>query len=100
LISLTTTRTALKLSSVDNINRVQSNRHIAIEKTVKPQKKVCTDSVDNFVIKPAAMALSHCFVINLPPLPNPRAASCLVNEFPTVYVDKPSSNDIINPATY
>jgi hypothetical protein len=100
LISLTTARTALKLSRVVGFNLVQSHRHFPAEKSVAPRKKVYTDSVDNFVIKLAAMALSHCFVINLPPLPNPRAASCLMNEFPTVCVDKPSSNDIINPATY
>jgi hypothetical protein len=100
LISLPTTRTALKLSRVVGINRVWSDQQVSAKNALAPQKKVCTDSVDNFVIKLAAMALSHCFVINLPPLPNLRAASCLVNEFPTVCVDKPSSNDIINPATY
>jgi hypothetical protein len=60
---------------------------------------VCTDSVDNFVIKRATNDLSHCFVINPDMLPNPRAVTGLMQEFPTVCVDKPLSNDITNPSS-
>jgi len=59
-------------------------------------KKLCTDSVDNFVIKPPAMRLSHCFVTIPPPVPKPRAPSFQVPEFPTDCVDKLASNDNTN----
>jgi len=62
--------------------------------------KVYTDSVDNFVIKLVSMPLSHCFVTNLPMLPNLRAAPCDGGEFPTDYVDKLPSNDITAHLTY
>ena len=77
-----------------------NNNTTMTRKTARTVREhVCTDSVDNFVIKPATIDLSHCFVINPAILLNRRAAPGLMHEFPTVCVDKLLSNDITNPPT-
>jgi hypothetical protein len=81
-----------------NIDKPGSNFYR--QKLRESGKKVCTDSVDNFVIKLVSMPLSHCFVTNLLMLPNLRAAPCNGGEFPTDYVDKPPSNAITTHLTY
>ena len=79
----------------------RNNIRTMTRKSVRTVREhVCTDSVDNFVIKPATIDLSHCFVINPAILLNQRAAPGLMHEFPTVCVDKLLSNDITNPPTH